>query len=149
MGVAVSQLKGCVMKSVVCAVAAVVLAVPAFACEAPPDVKPLLTGDVKFNDAEGGNAPKAVEIKSADELVKSALFADEAGRGLIKKQVNFDKEKLVVFVWSGSGQDKLEGELVRRRGTARFTYTVGRTDDLRHHACVFAVPKDAKVEMAK
>jgi hypothetical protein len=134
------------MKSVVCAVAAVVLAVPAFACDAPPEVRKLATG-VTFNDAEAGNAPKAVEIKSAGELARSALFADDAGRDAIKKQVNFDRDKLVVFVWSGSGQDRLDGELVKRGGTARFAYKPGLTDDLRHHAYVFAVPNYAKVEL--
>jgi hypothetical protein len=134
------------MKSVMCAVA-VLLAVPVFACDGPPDVRTLATKGVNFNDSKSGNAPKAVEIKSADELAKSKLFATDADRDEIKKQVNFDKEKLVVFVWSGSGQDKLTGELVKRGGTARFTYTAGLTDDLRHFAHVFAVPSYAKVEV--
>ena len=135
------------MKSVMCVMAAVLLAVPAFACEVPPNVRALATKGVAFDFSKAGNRPEPVEIKSADELAKSALFADDADRDEIKKQVNFEKEKLVVFVWSGSGQDKLDGALVKRGGTAQFTYTVGRTDDLRHHGHVFAVPKDAKVEV--
>lgn len=135
------------MKSVMCAVVAVLLAVPVFACgDAPPDVRVLASKGVTFNDSKD-NAPKPVEIKSADELAKSPLFADDDGRKEIKKQVNFEKEKLVVFVWAGSGQDKLTGELVKRGGTALFTFKAGLTDDLRRHAHVFAVPKDAKVEM--
>ena len=137
------------MKSVMCAVA-VLLAAPVFACgEGPPEVRSLASKGVNFDHEKGGNSPKAAEIKSAEELAKSPLFADDDGRSEIKKQVNFDKEKLVVFVWKGSGQDKLTGALVKRGGTAQFTYTVGLTDDLRRHAHVFAVPKDAKVEMAK
>lgn len=135
------------MKSVMCATVAVLFAVQAFACDAPPDVRSLASKGVKFDHTKGGNAPKAVEIKSAEELAKSPLFADNDSRDEIKKQVDFDKEKLVVFVWSGSGGDKLSGELVKRGGTAQFTYKAGFTDDLRRHGHVFAVPKDAKVEM--
>jgi hypothetical protein len=134
------------MKSVMCAVA-VLVAGPAFACEIPPDVFNLETKGVKFDFSKGGNAPKPVEIKSAEELANSPLFADAASREAIKKQVNFAKEKLVVFVWSGSGQDKLSGQLIKRGGTAVFTYKVGRTDDLRRHAYLFAVPNYAKVEL--
>jgi hypothetical protein len=137
------------MKSVMCAVAAVLFAVPTVACEGPPDVRALATKGVTFDDSKGGSEPKPVEIKTAEELAKSPLFADAAGRDEVKKQVDFAKEKLVVCAWSGSGGDKLGGELVKRGGTAQFTYTAGLTDDLRHHAHVFAVPKDAKVEMKK
>ena len=55
----------------------------------------------------------------------------------------------MVFVWSGSGGDKLAGALVKRGGTAAFTYTPGETDDVRRHALAFAVPKDATVEVKK
>lgn len=135
------------MKSVMCAIA-VLVAAPVFACgDNPPSVRSLASKGVNFDYEKGGNSPKAVEIKSAEELAKSPLFADDDGRAEIKKQVDFGKEKLVVFVWKGSGQDKLTGELVKRGGTARFTYKAGLTDDLRSHAYVFAVPKDAKVEL--
>src|SRR5204863_221331 len=144
------QTRRCAMKSVMCAVAAVLFAVPVFARgDNPPEVRALAVKGVKFDHEKAGNRPKPVEIKSADELAKSKLFADDESREEIKKQVKFDKEKLVVFVWSGSGQDKLTGALVKRGGTALFTHTRGETDDLRHHGLVFAVPKDVKVEMAK
>ena len=141
------QPQRCVMKNLMCAVALLV-AVPVFACEAPPDVRPLATS-VKFNFAKAGNTPMPVEIKSAEELMKSPLFTDDASREAVKKQVDFTKEKLIVFVWKGSGQDKLEGALVKRGGTAQFTYKSGLTDDLREHAHIFAVPEYAKVEMDK
>jgi hypothetical protein len=136
------------MKSVLCAVA-VLVAVPAFADEPDANIKALATKGVKFDFAKGGNEPKAVEIKSADELAKAAMFADDAGRDAIKKQVDFSKQKLVVFVWSGSGGDKLSGALSKNGKSVVFNYTQGLTDDLRRHAHVFAVPKDAEVKMAK
>jgi hypothetical protein len=138
------------MKAVLCAVA-VLAAVPALAGdEGPPDVRKLEMKGVKLvQPKDPGGPPKAVEITSADELAKSAIFADDAGRDEIKKQVNFDKEKLVVFAWSGSGRDELTGALVKRGGTARFTYARGETDDLRRHRLVFAVPRHAVVEVMK
>ncbi len=135
------------MRSVLCAVA-VLVAIPAFADE-PVAVKALVTKDVKFDFTKGGNMPKPVEIKSADELAKAAMFADDAGRAAIKKQVDFSKQKLVVFVWSGSGGDKLSGAMTRDGKSAVFTYTAGVTDDLKRHAHVFAVHKDAKVKVGK
>lgn len=139
----------CVMKSVMCAVAAVLLVVPALAGDSPPDVRSLAVKGVKFDHENAGGSPKPVEIKTAEELMASALFLDDDGRDEVKKQVSFENEKLVVFVWSGSGRAALTGSLVKRGGTARFTFTAGLTDDLRHHGFVFAVPKDAKVEMGK
>jgi hypothetical protein len=129
------------MRTVLCA-AAVLLAVPAFA-EDKPAVRALETKDVKFDFARRGSQPRPVEIKTAEELAKSPLFKDDDGRDAIKKQVDFSKEKLVMFAWGGSGGDKLTGALLKD-GKASFTYTAGFTDDLRYHAHAFAVPKDAK-----
>ncbi len=136
------------MKSVMCAMAAVLLAVPVRG-ENPPEVKPLNLKGVTFDFTKGGNVPTPVELKTAVQLDKTLLLSDDAGRKLLAKQVDFDKFKLVVFVWSGSGGDKLTGALVKRGGTAQFTYSPGATDDLRRHAHIFAVPKDAKVELTR
>jgi hypothetical protein len=137
------------MKEMMCAVAAVVLVVPAFAGDNPPGVRSLAAKCVHFDPEKAGGRPRPVEIRTAEELLKSALFVDDDARDEVKKQVSFQKEKLVVFVWGGSGQDGLAGELLKRGGTAGFTFKAGRTDDLRHHGLVFAVPRDAKVEVAK
>jgi hypothetical protein len=131
--------------------AAVLLAVPAFA-EDKPQVRALVMKDVKLvQPKDFGAPPKAIEIKTADELAKSAAFADDAGRDAIKKQVDFTKEKLVVFAWSGSGGDQLTPELKAdgKKLAAVFTYKVGETDDLRRHALAFVVPKDAEVKVVK
>jgi hypothetical protein len=114
-----------------------------------PDLVKLSLKGVAVDFSQGGSEPKPLEVKSADELAKADVFADEAGRDAIKKQVDFSKDKLVVFVWSGSGQDKLGAALSKDGRTAVFTYTVGLTDDLRRHAYVFAVPKDCDVKLMK
>jgi hypothetical protein len=57
----------------------------------------------------GDVEPKSVEIVSSEDLARSPLFVDSESRAVIESQVDFDKQKLVVFSWSGSGQDKLAG----------------------------------------
>lgn len=135
------------MKSVMCAVAVLFAVPPVLAENMAPralDVK-----GVTFDHAKAGNAPKAVEIRTADELTKSPLFADDASRSAVKKQVDFAAEKLVVFVWQGSGGDRLFSSATKDGTTVTFSHKVGATDDLRKHAHAFAVPKDATVEVKK
>jgi len=104
---------------------------------------------VKVDFSRGGYEPKPLEIRSADELAKAEVFADEASRAALGKRVDFAKDKLVVFVWSGSGGDKLVAAPGKDGQTAVFAFTAGRTDDLRHHAYVFAVPRGWKVKKVK
>ena len=106
---------------------------------------------VKLVFPERLTEPKPVELKSAEELAKAREFASDASRDAIKKQVNFTKEKIVVFVWAGSGQDRLTPNLVTngKMLKAAFTYKPGATDDFRQHGAVFAVPRDAAVEVKK
>lgn len=134
------------MKSVTFA-AALLVAVPAFA-EDKAEVR--LLKDAKPLPSRAPGQPKAVEITSADELAKSPAF-DAATRDVIKKAVNFDKEKVVAFAWGGSGQDKLIPALktVDDKRAAVFTYMPGAIDDFRMHSLAFVVPKDAKVEVRK
>lgn len=121
----------------------------AVADDKKPEVRTIDAKDLKFN--HDGNEPKPTEIKSADELAKAKVFADDASRDAVKKHVDFAKEKLVVFAWSGSGGDKLTPELVTdgKTVTATFKYQGGLTDDFRRHGQVFAVPKEAEVKVSK
>jgi hypothetical protein len=84
-------------------------------------------------------------ITSKEELEK--VVADKAARAEILKQVDLRKEFLVLFGWSGSGQDKLE--LKMDKDKAMFTYTRGRTRDLRMHAKLFALPLKTEYKVAK
>jgi hypothetical protein len=133
------------MKSVMCAIV-MVLAVPVFAEDALA-VRALRLENVKFDFSKVREGLVPIEIKSADDLAKAAPFLDAASREAIKKQVNFEKEKVVVLVWEGSGRDRLAGALSADGKTATFTHRLGLTADLHRHAYVFAVPKDATVRM--
>jgi hypothetical protein len=117
----------------------------------PAEIVKLSMKDVKVVREKNALPPKAIVIASADDLAKSKLFADDASRDALAKQIDFTKQKLVLFVWSGSGGDKITASV---RGEAEnkialFTYTRGETDDLKDHALVFAVPKDYEVKVVK
>jgi hypothetical protein len=116
-----------------------------------PAVRTLDLKGVKLVLPERLTEPKPVEIKSAEELAKAKEFADAAGRDAVKKQIDFAKEKLVVFAWAGSGGDKLSPDLATEGTAAKatFGYRAGETDDFVRHSRVFAVPKDAAVEVKK
>jgi hypothetical protein len=91
-----------------------------------------------------GAADKPLVIATAADLMKA--FPEEAIRTGVAKQVDFDKEKLLFFAWSGSGQDKLTPTVVKDKDndkkTVAFTYQRGLTRDLRAHFRLFALPKD-------
>ena len=128
------------------AVLIVALFAPAlFAADEKPTVKEIETKDLKVAVPNGGKATAPAEIKSADELAKSPVLKDAADA--VKKQVNFEKEKLVVFAWSGSGGDRIAGEPSKDGKSAEFTYRIGLTFDLRQHVKLFVVPKDAAVKV--
>jgi hypothetical protein len=107
-------------------------------------VKEIPTQGLKIVPPKGGKATAPTEIKGAEELAKNEALKGAADA--IAKQVNFEKEKLVFFAWSGSGQDKVAPD-AKAPGT--FTYTRGLTRDLRRHVRLYAVPKGAKVEVKK
>jgi hypothetical protein len=89
---------------------------------------------------------KPTEITTAEELEKA--FPAKETVEAIAKEVEFGKQKLLFFAWSGSGQDKLAaGEI--KDGEVTFNFRGGLTRDLRSHFKLFAVPKDAKWTLAK
>jgi hypothetical protein len=133
-------------------VAALVAAPALVAADKPQPLTPI---DLKANDIpvvqpKGGSPLEPTEIKTSDELAKSPLFGAGAADKL-KKFVNFEKEKLVVFAWSGSGRDALAGSLVTadKKVTAQFLYTPGATKDNRPHFRAFVAPKDADVKVER
>jgi hypothetical protein len=87
---------------------------------------------------------KPVKIANDMELIKH--IPDQVAQDKIKTQVNFKKEYLLYFRWTGSGTDKLSYQVVAdkdKKPVVRFAYMAGFTDDVRHHARLFAIDKDA------
>lgn len=125
-------------------IVAAALAAPVWA-EDKPALKELPTKDLKIAFDEGAKANAPAEIKTADALAKSAL---KGSADAVKKNVDFAKEKVVVFMWQGSGGDRITGAVSKDGKTAEFAHTFGLTFDLRQHTKVFVVPKDATVKYA-
>jgi hypothetical protein len=104
-------------------------------------VRELELKDVKLDDIQ---AKKGIPTKvtSREELAKAV--PDKAAAEAIAKQVDFAKEYVVLWAWSGSGRDQLTWQIERgeKGSVAVFTLTPGKTRDLRHHRHVYAVQKD-------
>jgi hypothetical protein len=124
------------------AVCALVLLAGAAAAEDKPAVKEIDLNNLKVKFSEDGKVTAPAEIKSADDLKKNDALKDAAEA--VAKKVDFGKEKLVLFRWSGSGGDKIVPD-AKTAGT--FEVKPGLTFDLRQHARLFAVPKDAEVKV--
>ena len=94
---------------------------------------------------EKGKIDMPKVIKSAEELAKAIPDSDA-----IKKQVDFTKDDLVLFAWSGSGGDKISARFDAMDKKTTFTYSLGLTRDLRRHVHLFAIPKfDFTIEKSK
>jgi hypothetical protein len=123
----------------------------ALAADDKPIVKEIPTKDLKLVFPKSGKATEPTIFTAADDVAKSPVVGGAADE--IKKQVNFEKEKLVVFAWGGSGGDKLATDITTadKKTTAVFTLTRGLTRDFRQHIHLYIVPKNAevKVELAK
>ncbi len=91
-------------------------------------------------------APKV--IATADEL--AAAFKSKEVIERLKKEVDLKTHDLIYFAWSGSGQDRIASSIVENDGKREvvFTYSPGRTRDLRSHIRLFAVAKDVKWRVA-
>jgi hypothetical protein len=113
-------------------------------------VRAVDTKGLKLGDGKGKVSEPTV-ITSAAELAKA--IADDEAQTKIKGQVDFAKEKLLFFKWSGSGGDKLGFKT--NKGDKGLEVTIllkpGLTRDLRQHHQLFVLPKDAtwKFEVGK
>jgi hypothetical protein len=132
-----------------CAIlAALVAGSVAVAADEKPAIKEITFTKAKASVGKGDSAEKPKTFSSAKEVEEDVRLKDDAEE--IKKQVDFTKEKLVVFWWGGSGGDKLTPDLKTedKKTTAQFLYTRGLTRDFRLHMRGFTVPKDAEVKSA-
>ncbi|MFP6693802.1 MAG: hypothetical protein VB875_12325 [Pirellulales bacterium] len=91
-----------------------------------------------------GRANEPTVIKDKAGLVES--FTDKSSQDAALKQINFNKEILLIFRWAGSGQDRIAATSKKTGESIQvvFGYTRGLTRDLRRHLKIYAVAKDAK-----
>lgn len=110
---------------------------------------PTKSGEIKVREIKGIEAPKEVYdgsvrkpivIDSAAKLEKA--FTSKEAKEKLQKEVNLEKETLLVFGWSGSGGDRIAPSTVK--DAVQFAYTAGLTDDLRRHAHLYVIPRGAK-----
>jgi hypothetical protein len=92
-----------------------------------------------------GKATEPMHIKDAKKLAD--VFSVKEEQAAIAKEVDFTKESLVVFAWSGSGGDKVTPGGNDKE--VKFTFVPGLTRDFRPHVHLFAIPKDAKLTVLK
>lgn len=88
------------------------------------------------------------EVLESIEAVKK-MVGKEAAEKL--KPVNFGKQKVVLFQWSGSGQDRLETRLIEKNMASELEVKRirGRSRDLRSHTHVFVMPKNQAFRSGK
>ena len=111
-----------------------------------PAVKEIATKGLKVTFPKTGKATEPTTIKTAEELKKNPVVGAAAGE--IAKQIDFEKQSLLVFAWAGSGQDKITASIGAdsdKKSIVYVEYIRGKTFDLREHVRLFVVPKDLKV----
>jgi hypothetical protein len=100
---------------------------------------------------ERGDVNKPTAITSAEELAR-AIPAKEVQTRL-QKTVDFTKQQILFFAWSGSGGDKLTYRLDKGATgpVVIFEYQRGLQKNLVAHVRLFAIPRNAtwKVQPAR
>ena len=87
--------------------------------------------------------PKSTLISDHKELKDT--FQDEEVVASIAKEVDFSKQKLIFFVWSSSGKDRITPKSLKNE--IEFEYIRGLTRDLSTHVKLFVIPKGAKFKV--
>src|SRR5262249_43772379 len=92
---------------------------------------------------ERGVVSKPTAITSAEELTKAIPVEKVQTR--LKKEVDFTKQQVLFFAWSGSGGDKLTPTVEKgeKGPVVIFQYQGGLQKDLAPHVRLFAILKDA------
>jgi len=98
--------------------------------------------------ATRGVASKPTRITNADELANAFPDMDKSWLDRIAKQVDFEKDELLFFAWTGSATDSLsfKVEQTRTGPVAVFTYKPGRGEDMPHPRFgLYAIAKNWRV----
>ena len=124
----------------------VLLVVPAaLADDVEPKQKKTIAREITVKGLPMVRGPfEEVKIAKKEDLEKT--FGKDLSETILK-EVDLKREFLVLFQWSGSGGDKIE--MSEDKGSVTFTYTRGRTRDLRQHAKLFALPNKTEYKLSR
>ena len=101
--------------------------------------------EAKIEPRKAGGVDKPMKVTSKEELAIAVKDVDT--QDAIANVVDFDKEYVLIFTWGGSGADKLTA--ASEKDVVTFTLKRGLTKDLRQHAPVFVLSKEATWVVAK
>ena len=102
--------------------------------------------DIKANDQIWKVAKRGVPLTLRSKSEAAKYFAEPQLKRLLKN-VDFQKQTLLVFAWRGSGQDKMTYAIAESfPEQITFKITPGRTRDLRPHLKIYALRKNVKVK---
>ena len=99
-----------------------------------------------------GVASKPTKITNAEELAKAFPDRDEEWLDRIAKQVDFEKDELLFFAWTGSSTDRLsfKVEETKKGPVVVFSYKQGLGDDIpRPRFRLYAIAKNWRIESTK
>ena len=86
-----------------------------------------------------------IMITSMEDAVKYLTRAS-----VEKINIDFHQQQFAIFIWQGSGQDRLNGHFSRGKGAAaQFHYTPGHNRDLRTHSMVYSMPKGTEMNVSE
>lgn len=108
-------------------------------------VRQLELKDPKIEPRKDGGVDKPMKVTTKEELASTVKDVDT--QDAIAKVVDFDKEYVLIFTWGGSGADKLTA--ASEKDVVTFTLKRGLTKDLRQHAPIYALAKEATWVVAK
>ena len=114
-----------------------------------PIVKEISTFGLKITfPADPGGTANPEIITSASQLSESPELKDAAEE--IKKQVDFEKEKLVFIAWYGSFSDQftIEWNFSDKRTIVSFRVRPGSSLDYSKRTRLFVLPKEVGVQTA-
>ena len=134
------------MRVAMCA-AVLVLTTSFLAAQEKAAVREIETDGI-FNVATGAPTSKAPEPRvfaSTKEIAMNMVFTKGAAKALMK-QVDFEKERVVLFFWDWAGGDKIV-PVAGKPGTFTYSFTgVGKGG---FGSKIFVVPKGAEVKVVQ
>ncbi len=128
-------------------------AVTLAAVEEPKDATALAPREIKLAKGKVDPVRSPFErpkvIATAEELAKAV--PDREAQKVISKGIDFSKEQLLLFRWSGSGMDSLtfRTDKIEDGEEVVFSFEKGSTRDLRDHVKLYAVPRKMMYRLGK